>query len=184
MGIKKNFGFTLIEIILVIAVMALALPALVNIVFTIVRQQYKIVALQEIKSQGNNALNTMQTVIRNNAIGIYQESSLTTAECVTNQSQYGSNNGSDFFFKDKEGKYFSFYLDAGNQEGENYIASESAAISGVAHLTNNKVMISDFSISCIKTATYSSPVITINFKVSHREGSFLEYNSRVKLRNY
>lgn len=183
MGIKKYSGFTLIEIILVIAVIGIALPALVNIVFTIVRQQYRIVALQEIKSQGGNALNSMQTTIRNNAIGVYQESGLTTAECAINSSQYGPNDGTSFYFKDKEGKYFHFfYVNLGGGSG-NYIASQSAVVSATK-LTNTRVGISNFSISCKKSVAYSAPIISINFTVSHNEGSHLDYSTKVKLRNY
>jgi len=183
---KKQYGFTLIEMIIVIVVIGLVLPALISVLFTVVRQQAKIIALQEIKNQGDNAISSIETVIKSQAIGIYStylDPDFSGPQCNTTGAIYSSSTGDDFYFKDKNGKQFHFYLN-NVDPNDPYIASQSALSASVMKLNNSRVQISGFSISCKKTATYSAPIVTISFKVAHKEGSSMNYQTRIKLRNY
>lgn len=166
--------------ILVIAVIGLILPVLFNVIFTIVRQQVKIIALQEIKTQGDNALSSIETVIKSQAIGVYGESGLTTPHCSSTNDTYGPTDGTGFYFRDKNGRWFQYIL--GGSQTDPYIASAGSFTN--TRLTNAKVRVSSFSISCRRTATYSAPIVTIGFTVTHKEGSSMSYNTRIKLRNY
>jgi len=82
METKKNnkTGFTFIELIVTISIVAFTLPALFAIVFSIFRQQAKITALQEVKKQGDNLLSRMKSTIENSALKIYSDQG-TTEEC-------------------------------------------------------------------------------------------------------
>jgi prepilin-type N-terminal cleavage/methylation domain-containing protein len=179
---KTKSGFTLIEIILVIMVIGLALPVLFNIVFTVLRQQVKIIALQEIKRQGDSAVNSIETAVKNQAVAIFSDDKLLPSDqqCLLSGSSYAPEKGIKFYLKDKNGNWFRYrFVDP-------YIASDESSLTnpnGIP-LTNPKVIISNFSITCKKSANYSFPVVSVSFKVSHKEGSSLNYNTRIKLRNY
>ncbi len=182
MGVKKSRGFTLIEMILVIAVIGMVFPLLINILLTVVRQQAKIVALQEIKNQGDSVMNSIETVIRSQAVGIYPAYPFIeiNQKCNTTGAIYSSSTGgNDFYFKDKNGKQFQYILNSTNN-----IASSGAFVAANSKLTNSRVIVSGFSISCTRSASYSGPIVALSFTVSHKEGSSMKFNTRIKLRNY
>ena len=63
-------GFTLLELVIVISIIGLALPALFSIFFVLARQQIKISQLQKIKASGDTAYHEIINTVRNNAISI------------------------------------------------------------------------------------------------------------------
>lgn len=193
MGIKK--GFTFIEIVVVIGVIGLALPALFAIVFAILQQQTKIMRLSEVKRQGDNVLVMIQNTIRNYATEIYSDTGLTIKECDSTINPHTSNTGSNFYLKDKYNNSIRFYLQTVGSDI--FIASDSArpfsAPATTQQLTTNKVTITTPTnfISCQRSATYSPPIITINFKVQYKTTSTrvedtasLNYQTSIKLRSY
>lgn len=183
----KKRSFTLIEIIVVIGIIAFVLPALFAIIFSILQQQSRIYNLMEVKRQGDNALVTMQNIIKNNALKIYKQSLFTDEVCGAGAQSYVSTDGSEFYFKDKSGNYFRFYLDSNNK-----IASQSpTSIDGIVRdstiaLTNTKVTVSDFEIRCDRLADYSTPLVSIKFTVNFNPaGQYpMNYYSKIKLKNY
>jgi len=152
-------AYTLIEMVVVIAVIGLILPVLFNIIFVIVNQQIKVMRLSEVKRQGDFAFNSMENVIRNYGYKIYSDIGLTDEQCTISSPSY-SNNGSNFYVRDKFISTFQFYTES------NRIASLGADLK-MTYLTNNNVDISDFVISCQWISNYSSPLITISFKVTY-----------------
>ena len=184
---KKSF--TLIEMIVVIAVIGLVLPALFSIVFVILQQQTKIYRLSEVKKQGDAALSIIEDVMKNNGYGIYSEQALTNEKCAVASSVYPAAapyDGANFYLKDKLGNWFRFDL------SNSAISSSSAHLIQPASLTNSKVVISsDHFISCSRTSLYSTPLIFIKFSVSYNttstrneEIASITYQTRIKLKNY
>lgn len=172
-NIKNNNGYTLMEIIIVVGLVGLALTTFYSIIFSILRQQLQVYTLQQVKRQGDNIIQSITQTIRNNGVKIYSESLLTNEKCKNSGISYIPANDQEFIVMDKIGKYFFYYLD-----GEN-IASGPAAL----HINSSDVIITDFSISCLKSANYSTPVIKVALTVN-KSGTALRYQTRVKLRSY
>lgn len=198
MGINKK-SFTLIEMIIVIGIVALSMPALFGLIFSIINQQSKIYRLSEVKKQGDLVISSMSQVIKNYAVDIYSNSSLTAKRCDSAGSIYpaagGTNDGSTFYFKDQFGNSFRFYRYTSG--GGSFIASDSARPASSSPerflLTANNIRIlsNSFTISCSRTALYSSPIVQILLTLEYNTSSTrpdekanLTYRSSVKLRSF
>lgn len=185
-------GFTLIELIVVVAVIGLALPALFAIVFSVLQQQVKVLRLSEIKRQGDTVLNIMTTAIRSNAVKIYADNTFGTEYCsnTTTNSTSGATTGTNFFFRDKSDRWFQYYL-----SGTALIADTNGDYLN-GNLTTSKVRIENFSISCIRGATYTGSIVTVQFDICYNNAACasgsarneeiakLTYKTQVKLRNF
>jgi len=183
MGIRKFLSFTLIEIMVVIGVIGLVLPALFTIIFAILQQQTKIIRIQEVKRQGDFVLGVIKTEIKNSAISIHSGLPLTDLNKVC-QTMFVEEAAC---FKDRNGNWFRFYIPSGTTR----IASISA--SGFSDLTNDKVIINDFSINCYKPGDYSPAIVDIKYKICYNNGDScsssrpeenmtITYQTKIKLR--
>lgn len=189
MGIKKvHVGFTLIEMIVVIAVIAVTLPSVFAIVFTIVRQQTKIYRISKVKKEGDYILNLISNAIKNSAVSIHSSSPATTLNeiCLLVQSPAPT---TSLYFQDSTNNWFG-YLSASNT-----ISSASSNLGSPAALNSNIILINNFSIGCEKTASFSNANILFSFDICYNTGSglctstrpeetaSLHYQTRVKMRN-
>lgn len=179
-------GFTFIEMLVVISVIGLALPVLFSLILTILQQQTKIYRLVEVKRQGDYILNIMENNIRNNASSIYSgvpNPNDTNLICDTSGSS-----GSGSYFKDKLGNWFH-YLNLDK------VSSQSSTTSQLFDLTNSKVRVSNFSISCNRKSSFSPPIVTVTFNICYNTGvdcsssrpeetASMTYQTKIKLRNY
>lgn len=165
---KKNlWGFTFIEMVIVIGVMIIALPTLYAIFFLTLQQQVRIASLTEVKRQGNFAANTIEALIKRNAISIHSGiPSNTNRICAP---PIASTYSSILYFKDKLDKYFYFDTPGDGTK----IASESSVTSPTkTDLTSNKVLIYNFSSSCtISSEGFSSPIVTFSFDICYKIGA-------------
>lgn len=185
MGVKK--GFTFIEMVVVIGVIALILPAIFAIIFVILQQQTKIIRLSEVKRQGDYVLNVMENTVRNYAVSNHSGWPVTDANivCATTIAVPQSSS----YFKDKSNNSFGYELDTGQ------IVSKSSLIADT-FLTTTKVVVSGLSLVCTRSQTYSPPVVSLNFDICYNVGSgncistrpeetaTLHYQTSIKLRNY
>lgn len=178
----KSLGFTLIETIVVLAVIGLVLPALFAIIFVLLQQQTKVFRLQQVKKEGDFVLNSMKTTIINRAQAIFSDQALNNEQCKQAGTTYSSD--TNFYFKDKQGVGFKYYINGSK------ISSDSASIDPI-DLTTDKVTISDFTISCNRTSAYSPPVISLTFTVSYNtastrveENASLTYSTKINLKTY
>lgn len=184
---KRLLGFTLIEMLVVIGIVTIALPATFAIIFAIIRQQARVYALKQVKREGDFVLNKMEDNIRNNAVGIFNSSELNNEVCDQNliAPTYGSDNGSEFYFKDKLGNWFQYYLNSTDN-----IASQSTVLSQPVNLTTSTVRVNNFFISCNRTAAFSPPVIFISFNIVYSTAQFqeqqvkIQYRTQVGMKNY
>jgi len=184
MGIKKSF--TLIETIVVIAVIGLTIPAIFAIIFGLVREQTKIYRLSEVKRQGDFVLNNISVLIRNNALSVHSASPPTVAneKCSIVESYSSS---SSLYFIDQNDNWFGFSL------SNNKVSSVSAT---PVDLTSLKVIVSNLTIGCQKTALYSPAIVSLYFDICYRTGAgtctssrpeelaTLHYQTKIKLRNF
>lgn len=182
---KKNtrIGFTIIELIIVIGVIGVTIPSIFGIFFTMLRAQAKTYVLQEVKRNGDNAVNIMQVLIKQRAIGIYSDQNLTTEVCSTSQSE----SSSQLYFKDKDGVVFYFIADGASPSK---IALRTASATDIYNLTNEKVSVpTSFSIQCYRKNTFSPPIVRIDFDIvsatstRQEENAKIHYTTQVKLRN-
>ena len=179
MEIKK--AFTIIELVIVLGVILITLPAIFGLFFINLRSQKKINTIHEVKKNGDFALDVIQNIIKSRANRIYSDQSATVPVCQSKTSGTASLSS----FKDVDGSTFYFSLSAGQ------IASFSGVISPNPYLlTNSKVAVSNFTLTCDRTNTFSPPLVSISFKVDQATGSLYEdvdtmtFQTKVKLRNY
>ncbi len=180
-------AFTLIEMIVVVGVIGLVLPLLFSIIFLLIQQQIKLIRVQEVKKQGDLIINLIETTIRNSAVAVYSDSSLTNIECSSEETSYpvsypsSPSSGNNVYFKDKFGNWFNYSLNLTN------ISSNSATTN--FNLNNDRTMISDFRIQCRRINRYAYPVIYISFTIDYNppstkseERAAMSYQTRIKLR--
>ncbi len=178
MGTIKK-GFTLIEVMVVISVIAMVVPALFYMVFMILLQQVKIYRLSEAKRQGDFALTSITSNIRNSAVSTYDAPN--TTELCANTGEV-SDVGK---FRDQYNNWFSYTLISGK------ISSGSSVLGTTTDLTKSNVTITDLSLKCFKTASFSPSIIEVKFTITAgdetartEEKATLVYQTRVKLRSY
>lgn len=182
MKTKNKVGLTIIELIIVITVIGISLPAIFGLFFTMLRARAKTYALQEVKRNGDNALTIMETLIRQRALSIYSDSTLANEICAATSSQ---SNG-PLYFKDKDAALFYFIA-----EGVNPVIIASHTASLTYNLTNQKVAVSNFSMQCFRKITFSPSIVKIDFDITsfstsatrQEENAKIHYTTQVKLRN-
>lgn|SRR3989338_1673567 len=179
--IKKK-GFTIIEIIVVIAVVGMTLPTIFSLMFLSFQAQNRVRALQNVKESGDYSFSVMQSLIRQFGHGIYKaaDSSSINKVCGSTGESYTGR----LYFKDINDNFFSFSID------NNRIASTSGAI--VYYLTPENVTAqeADFVISCERLTDFDPPLVTIDFTLTvgatqlrYEDKAELRYQTKVKLRN-
>ncbi|NMB83755.1 hypothetical protein GYA28_00520 [Candidatus Roizmanbacteria bacterium] len=193
MGIKPYLkrSFTLIESLVVVGVIGLVLPAIFSITFIIIQQQTKIIRLQEVKKQGDFVINTVENLIRNNAVSIHSTYPFTDDNEICDNPAVGAAEEAAYF-KDKFGQRFRFFVPAGTTK----VASESADGSSI-DLTNSDIRVepATFKIRCYKPSAYSSSIVEISFNICYAVGSSctssrpeetatLDYQTKVVLKEY
>lgn len=179
-------GFTLIELIIAMGIVAFTLPVVFGLFLVNLQTRTKVLILQQVKRNGDNALAAIDSLVHTRAYALYSDPDLTTEVCTTTSGSGTPTSSNTVYIKDPTGAQLYFALDNGK------IASYSAVISpNPVYLTNSKVVVSNFSLSCERTATFSPPLISINFQVSqlgipqtHEEKAVLYYQTKTKLQNY
>ena len=192
-------SFTLIEVIVSLAVIGLVIPAIFSIVFVLMNQQAKIQRLKIIKQEGDYILNHISNQIKNNAIGVIIDNTSPPpepnhnydADPISNCGSVANDDGSNFYFIDK-GKNFEVGRNDFNNwfkyvlSVDNKISSQSSTTTPVSDpifLNSDNVRISQITpppsmpaipfVSCIVDSSnvYSPPVISVNFRIEYKTNS-------------
>lgn len=169
--IKNRRAFTFIEMIVVVGVIALVLPIVFGILFAIMQQQIKIYKLTEAKRQGDYALNAMETTIRNNAISTHTVSPAISGITdggneVCKDTTSSATNFSYFMDKTDNAKWFGYVPDTTATK----ISSDSANVASKGDLTTSKVRVENFTLTCMRSSSYSSPIISVSFNICYNNG--------------
>jgi len=189
-------SFTLIETIVVVAVIGLTLPVLFAIIFTLIKQQVKIYRLSQVKREGDYVINLMENTIRNRAISIHSDTPTeVNIVCKGVVGSYLYSSTSSLYFRDKDKQWFGYLFDSDS------IASKSADLDNplnvlTSALTSSKTIVYNFSISCSRNTIYSPPSVSFDFDVCFVTGAgictstrpeeiaSIHYQTRIKLRSY
>jgi prepilin-type N-terminal cleavage/methylation domain-containing protein len=193
---QSKFGFTLIETIVVVAVIGLTLPVIFAIIFTLMRQQIKIYRLTQVKREGDYIINSLENTIRNRAVTIHSDQP-SDANIVCSDTNYPASGTVDnLYFLDEDKQWFGYLFE------NNSIASKSADLDNPPNiltfaLTSSKILVdSSFSISCSRNTVYSAPSVMLGFDVCYDTGAgvctgtrpeeitSMHYQTRIKLRSY
>ena len=177
---KKSRSFTLIEIMVTLAVLGLALPALFSMFFVLIRQQVKIYKLAEVKRQGDYLVSFMETAIR--------EATDINSPRVCKAAGSVSGPPTPFDFYDHKGNSFRFSVSGGVVRVT--VQNVSGALPfPTSDLTNSKVNVSVFGISCQTPGRFSGALVNVSFTVTFSgtagpEGqTSLDYETNIKLRS-
>lgn len=168
MAMKKEKGFTLIEILMVVFLLGIVVVIGSNLFFSILKGASKAEVEKEVKQNGDYAMNVMERMIRN-AQNCSEASGILT---ITNP----------------DGNWTEFKCIL--QDEVTKIASSSA--SGTGNLTGKNVTLGNpcsLSFSCNSTKT--PPVVSISFDLSQKgtttrpeEKAQIHFQTTVGLRTY
>lgn len=184
--LKVKFSFTLIETILVIGIVSLSLPLIFSIFYSIIRQQFRIYELTQVKREGDQILTLIESTINNYAIAIHSslpisESNEICVDPTEGEKQIG-------YFKDWFSNWFRYSLQPTGCTQNCALASTSAVIAETVNLNSDKTKISNFSFSCYRTNNFSPPIIKIGFSICYWLNNtcdyVLNYQTKFKLKNY
>lgn len=179
----------MIETIVVVAVIALTLPVIFAIIFTLMREQLKVYRLTEVKRNGDYLINSVENTLREQALTIMSDLPANGGVEICKNVNTNSS-GSKMVFLDKDGNWFE-YSHSGNM-----VSSSSANINSEP-LVSNKTLVSAFTISCKNNSTFSAPEVSMSFDICYdttgtgscasirpEELATIHYQSIVKLRSY
>lgn len=181
----------MVELIVVIGVVALTVPVVFSLFFSVLRARSKIYILQEIKKSGDHSLNIMTNLIRQSAVAIYSDQSLTTEVCSTKSKLDTSSsfNGS-LYFKDQFGD--SFYFEKINDRiVYSYITTNPLIAANKVDLmtVHTKLDNDGLTTTCYRTNPFSLPIVSVKFIIlqasgtTQEEKASLSYAANIKLRN-
>lgn len=190
MKIKNSFGYTFIEIIIVIGIVSITLPIIFSLFFVNLRSASRIYSLQEVKRNGDTALSSIETFIKNDASKIVTEYLGNTEMCDIPLLDLTPTPtpASSMYFKNKQNADFGFELGGTDHDK---IASQSSSVGAISYLTNDKVSVTDLQFSCQSINSFSSPSVNVSFTVSKKvptgapmeDQASLNYSTRIRLRN-
>ena len=167
---KKELGFSLIEILIVMGTVAVIGGIVVSILFSVFRGSSKASTLITLRQNGNFAMSQVSRQIRN------ARALVTPATCVTPQSGL-----SQITITGDDGLPTTFVCSGGG------LASQSAHPATLLD-TNNVTASCNF--SCSQSSGNIAPIITFSLTVSQRSGvtaqenqASLDFKTAVSMRN-
>lgn len=175
-------GFTIIEILIVTVVIGMMIPIVFTVMFSVIRQEARVFALNLVKTQGDFVLNSMKVTIRNSAISTHSANPGTTANEVCTSVSTVPAAQDPLVLMDRDGNSFYYSVNGGA------VASNSSVLAEPTMLTNLRVSITNFTMSCNKPTSSSSPVVTVSYTVNYtttagQSPATLDYQTKIKLRN-
>ncbi len=183
---KRSNGYTLIEMMIVIGILAVIMPTVFSIIYILIQQQLRIFRVSETKREGDRIAFFVKDTILREAVGIYKKNGAdrcTSASTTPEQT----NDGSDFLLartKTSSATGFSF-----EQTGESLIFHDlNDGTSEKLH--GERVRVSDFQIQCLRKSNVSNPVVGVSYTVTFYDNTPTDlegtvsfpYHLKVKLR--
>ncbi|PJE70083.1 hypothetical protein COU97_01495, partial [Candidatus Shapirobacteria bacterium CG10_big_fil_rev_8_21_14_0_10_48_15] len=170
----KRKGFTLVEMMIVVALLVVLVVAGNRMFFSVLKGSTKADKLALVKQNGDYALNIMQRMIRN--ARSLKECTVSTVE-IDNPDPMAP----------PEKRWTKFILDTTNH----YVASESSTLSGAdARLTGTQVWLTAGSFACTSGADGEPDQVEINFTLEQagttnrpEEKAAASFHTTVVMRN-
>lgn len=194
---KKNKGYTLLEMLIVISIIGLILPAVFTVLFIIIQHQLRIYRVIETKKQGDYVLSFIKNKVIEDAVKISTSSS---EQCTTSEAYYpalqngtqATDDGTDFFFVTKvPTTKFNFYIDTATNSIDNntlvYNENNNGTITPF-QVTNSKVIISNLAFQCVRKSNTGGALVRVSYTVSYNstlgDPVSYQYSTKVRLRTY
>lgn len=167
---KKETGFTLVELLVVISVLGIMAVMALQIFLSLIRSSTKTEVLGRVKQNGDYALSVMERMIRN---------SREILECDTDH----------ILIKNPDGRESNFRFCG---DPDFLIASESGDLEcGEVRLTSDQVRLASGAFSCTAGGEFQPDVVGISFTLSQSEETTraeetvsLGFQGSVTTRNY
>lgn len=199
---KKSFTF--IEMVVVISIMLLIVPTLFSVIFTIIREQTRVIKLAIVKREGDYLINSIANTIRNEAISVHSFRPPSDQNLICNNAYNTSTSSAALYFKNKENGWFGYIQDVSNLSSlsaqfikpsvyDSIPSPSPTPINYVLNSLNTKVR--NFTIGCKTNYAYGFPLINISFDICFKtplgycdtpnpeENINLHYETNIKLRN-
>jgi len=152
----NNLGFSLLEILAVLSILGIILPATFSVVMVILRQQLAVYELVSVKQEGDNILLAIKEKIRSEALTIKNQNNF--EECNIANSSYAPSALTNFQISSQNSSFnFYFALNSNALEVKEGLNSTK--------LHSNAVTVTSFTISCFKKTNESDTIIAVNFTV-------------------
>ncbi len=140
------------EMLIVISILSIVLPAVFSIIYTLLNQQVKIYRIIETKRQGDRIMSFMKEKITREALGIRNATG--TLRCTNYTGAVESTaNGNDFVFLKTavaNGPSFNFYL-----ANSTFFIQDTGGLTNTS-LHDSKVRVSNFQIQCFRRNVMTS----------------------------
>ena len=155
---RRLSGFTLVEVIVVIATLAFILPIITIILFMVLRQQLAITRMTEAKRQGDLSATLIQNTLERDVEKIYDISNneICTGAVVTatNVSYFTDSNANKISFVVTNGVLIKRIIN-------------TAGVTTDSPMTNvQKVTIEpSLSIKCIRSRLFTKPLVQVSFSI-------------------
>ena len=187
----KTKGFTLLEMLIVLTIVAIILPTVFAVVFVIMRQQVRIYRVVETRRQGDYILSFIKDkLIRSQQMNNHP-APYSTIHCSAAGSDFEDfSNGNNISFLDRDNvTRYRIYLDTATNNLNYEKVLPAPALTTV--LNNTSVAITNFEIKCYRRGTYSSPLISISYDVTFIDTTFtvqegtstFHYQTKIRLRD-
>ena len=177
----KKKGFTLIEMLIVLTVVAILLPTVFSIVIVIMRQQVRIYKVIETRRQGDYILTFIKDrLVRSNQMLNYPAG---TQLCATAPSTSTATNGAAVSFLGNDDIEYRIFSQVSGTT-TNLMFALPATSSGIT-INNNLVEVINFSVQCGRRAGLGAPLINIAYTVRFKDADFsvsIPYQTKIKLR--
>lgn len=174
----KAKGFTLIEFLVVLSIIVFIVPSLFGLMFSLLRQQSRIIALQEVKRQGDLVYNHMKTTIKNSATGTYRNTLASPIAICTIASTSSSGGAMYFLSATGVNSYFGYSMTGTGIEYEKTGFSPTP-------LTNSNVTISNLVLGCTRDSDYSPSLVNVSYTVTEPNNNVsLDYKTLIKLKSH
>lgn len=178
----KKKGFTLIEMLIVLTVVAIVLPTVFTIVIVIMRQQVRIYKVVETRRQGDYILTFIKDrLVRSNQMLDYPAG---TQLCDTAPSTSPATDGSTVAFLGNDDVQYRIFSQTSGGTTNLMFASPANTVTPIT-INNNLVDITNFSVQCGRRAGLGAPLINVSFTVRFKDPEFsvsIPYQTKVKLR--
>lgn len=163
---KTNRGYTLIEVLIVITILGIIMPAVFSILYVILQQQAKIAEMTEVKRQGDYVMQFMKEKITREASGVRNDpDGLSGADAgsnvcnTTTTSSLNSVNGDEFVLIGKPPNLDFQFTNDGSQVFFDQNGIQTA-------LNDTRVTINNFNMSCSWRSLYTPPMIGFSYEVT------------------